>query len=359
MSPKLSNPLNVVVLRNEPAKTLGQIQDVDPSRISVENLWDSVLPELYYDWPKSLVDRFARLHTSDNAFTSETLNEKLANAHVLLAGYPYPKNLLRRMPRLIWAHWGFAGISNLYESDFWGSDVTCTSSRGFSGALPIAESVIGAILMFTRQLHLAVLQTASQEFDENSYKVALTAGKTVGIIGLGGIGKNVARLSKGLGMNVLATRLSAKKRTNKIPFVDMLYPASEMNIMLESCDFVVISAMWTEQTEKLLNKKAFTSMKKKPYLINVARGELIDDQAFISSLDSGRVSGAYLDVYRDEFKRPPNPKLISHPRVFMSPHISQRSDGNQQISLELFCSNLERFLNGKKLVNVIDWKRGY
>ena len=69
------------------------------------------------------------------------------------------------MPSLIWAHWGFAGISNLYESDFWGSDVTCTSSRGFSGALPIAESVIGAILMFTRQLHLAVLQTANQEFD--------------------------------------------------------------------------------------------------------------------------------------------------------------------------------------------------
>ena len=358
--PQNSNALlNVVVLRDESSKVLDRIESVAPGRIIAKNIWHSVLPELYNDWPRNLVDRFARSTSQGNLLSQECLEKTLAQADVLLAGHPYPKRLLSRMPQLRWAHWAFAGISNLNESDFWGSSTVCTSSRGFSGALPIAESALGAIFMFTRQLQVAVQQTAKMEFDASRYNPVLTAGKTLGIVGLGGIGSQLARLSKLVGMRVLATRLSAKQRTDKVESVDMLYPTLEMNSMLAQCDFVVISAMWTKDTEKLMNKEAFNSMKENSFIINVARGELIDEEALVSALGSGKIAGAYLDVYRDEFEKPPHSGLVSHPNVFISPHITQRSDENQQFTLDLFCSNLERLMSGKDLVNVIDWDRGY
>ena len=201
---------------------------------------------------------------------------------------------------------------------------------------------------------------AQREFAVPPYDGAmLVQGKTMGIIGLGGIGGYLARIARGVGMRVVATRRSAERRAEGVDGVDVLYPPSQLHDMLGEADFVVVAAMWTPETERLMDTAAFAAMKPGAFIVNIARGEIIDEPAMIAALESGRLGGAYLDVYTDEFNRPPDPRLLAHANVVMSPHISQKSDGNPPGAIDIFCANLSRFLNGEPLENVIDWERGY
>ena len=359
-SAQLPERINVIVVRDDPDSVMERIGAVDPARVSVRKLWHPLTPDLYEQWPAPLVDRFIRTQPKADEPSGAELEAILAETHVLFCSYPFPQRLTGRMPELRWAHWGFAGISNLRGSEFWGSTIENTSSRGHSGAWPIAESALAAVFMFSRKLHLAVRQTIQKEFPVPPYDGAmLIRGKTLGIVGLGGIGSHLADLAKGVGMRVVATRRSAEKRTEDVDGVDVLYPAAALHDMLAEADFVVVAAMWTPETEELMNANAFAAMKPGAFIINIARGEIIDEGAMIAALESGSLGGAYLDVYTDEFNRPPDPRLLAHPNVVMSPHISQKSDGNPPGAVDIFCENLGRFLTGEPLVNVIDWKRGY
>lgn len=360
MVSELPQNVNIVVVRDDPDPVIERIAAVDPTRVSVRKLWHSFTPELYEQWPAPLVDRFIRTQPRpDEPFGAE-LEAILAEAHVLFCSYPFPQQLTGRMPNLRWAHWGFAGISNLNGSEFWASDILSTSSRGYSAPWPIAESALGAVFMFSRKLHLAVRQTIQKEFPVPPYDGAmLIRGKTLGIVGLGGIGSHLAGLAKGVGMRVVATRRSAEKRTEGVDGVDVLYPAAELHDMLAEADFVVVAAMWTPETEGLMDADAFAAMKPGAFIINIARGEIIDEPAMVAALESGTLAGAYLDVYTDEFNRPPDPRLLAHPNVVMSPHISQKADGSSPNAVDIFCDNLRRFLDGEALVNAINWERGY
>ena len=136
----------------------------------------------------------------------------LREAHVLVVTLPFPKRLLPRMPNLLWAQYLWAGISDMRYSDLWGSRVRVGSSRGYVETLPIAEMVIAAALYFAKELGLAARQTAGGELDAAPYRLRQLAGKTMGMVGLGGIGLEVARLAKAMGMRVIATRRSAEHR---------------------------------------------------------------------------------------------------------------------------------------------------
>jgi phosphoglycerate dehydrogenase-like enzyme len=355
----LPDHINVVVIRDEPEEALGRIRAIAPGRITVTPLWHSLLDELRAQWPPDLVDRFNRTKPTGDEPKGEALNQVLAEAHVALGSFPFPRDLRSRMPGAQWVHWGFAGISNLRPSDFWGSDVVCTSSRGYTGALPIAESALAGALMHARKLDVGVRQTGTREFDAKGYEMTVVDGKTMGIIGLGGIGRHLARLAKGVGMRVVATRRSTPARVENTEGVDVLYPAAQFHDMLAECDFVVVAAMWTPETEGMVDADAFAAMRNGAYLINIARGEIIDEPAMAGALASGKLSGAYLDVYADEFNVPPPAALTSHPHVVMTPHVSQRADVNHIFGLDNFCSNLERLLKGEEMENVIDWERGY
>jgi phosphoglycerate dehydrogenase-like enzyme len=161
-------------------------------------------------------------------------------------------------------------------------------------------------------------------------------------------------------MRVVATRRSASRRESDVAGVDELFPAGELHAMLEECDYLVICTMLTDETEGMMDARAFAALKDGAILVNVARGEVIDEPAMLASLDAGRLHSAYLDVYAGELDgRPPAEALVSHPNVVLTPHSSGRADERGTVGFDLFLENLRRFLAGEPLENVVDWERGY
>ena len=291
--------------------------------------------------------------------TPEECERLLCEAHILVVTLPYPKRLLPRMPNLLWAQYLWAGISDLRYSDLWGSHVRVGSSRGHVETLPIAEMVIAAALYFAKELGLAARQTAGGELDAAPYDLRLLAGRTMGVIGLGGIGLQIGRLAKAMGMRVLATRRSADRRAQNIGDVDLLYPPSELATMLPECDYVALAPVLTDDTLRMINQASLASMRDGAVLINVGRGELIDEAALKDALRSGKLRGAYLDVYDDEWSRLPDPELMALPNVIMTPHNSGHVDVPSTFSIDILKENIQRFLAGAPLINEVDWARGY
>jgi phosphoglycerate dehydrogenase-like enzyme len=133
----------------------------------------------------------------------------------------------------------------------------------------------------------------------------------------------------------------------------------ELDRLLSEADFVVICCQWTPETNHLFNTERLALMKRGSVLVNVARGEIIDETALVEALRHDHLRGVALDVYDGEFETAPIARLWSHARVLITPHISGMSDRNRHRAVEIFCDNLAAYLAGRPLVNVIDWERGY
>jgi len=140
---------------------------------------------------------------------------------------------------------------------------------------------------------------------------------------------------------------------------DRLGPASDLDRFLGESDFVVICCQWTSETTNLINASRLAAMKRGCVLVNVARGEIIDELALADALATGKLREVVLDVYNGEFEHPPMETLWHDQRVLITPHISGASDQNRHGAIELFCENLRAWLDGAPLQNVIDWQRGY
>ncbi|MBO0692220.1 MAG: hypothetical protein J2P58_04935 [Acidimicrobiaceae bacterium] len=292
---------------------------------------------------------------------SPAVNEMLAEADVLLVGYPVPANLAARAPRLAWAHHTQAGVSNLVGSDLWSSSLPLTSSRGVVGVVPIAEYVLAAAAYFARGLHEGSRQKAAGAFTRDGYGGITLRGATMGIIGLGGIGREVARLSRAVGMRVIATRRSITEPQSDVDGADLLLPAGGILEMAAESDFLAVCAQHTPETRWIVNERVFSAMKPGAVLINVARGEEVDEDALLDAVKAGRIGGAVLDVYDGELAgRPPRPELAESPHILLTPHISA---GGETVFAEpireLFVENLRRFLDGQPLLNLVDRERGY
>jgi phosphoglycerate dehydrogenase-like enzyme len=135
--------------------------------------------------------------------------------------------------------------------------------------------------------------------------------------------------------------------------------AADLDRFLPESDFVVICCQWTPDTTKLFNPARFAMMKAGSVLINVARGEIVDEEALVEALERDHLRGAALDVYVGEFEHTPMAQLWSHPKVLITPHISAASDQDRHGAIKLFCDNLRAYLDGAPLRNVVDWERGY
>jgi D-2-hydroxyacid dehydrogenase (NADP+) len=302
----------------------------------------------------------ARTRVERGKAPGHELEAQLQRAHVMYLGSSGPKDLRLHTRVLRWAHFNFAGVSNLRGGSWWEGPVTITSSRGLNHPLPLAESVIAAVYMFARGMDVAVRNTGARDFQPASYGGAmLVSGKTIGIIGLGGIGRLVAQIARGCGMRIVASRRSAGERRENVDGVDVLYPPSELPALLAESDFVAVCAMSTPETTGMIDAAAIASMKDGAYVINVARGDLIVESALIEALGSGKVAGAYLDVFGESIFGPPSEALQNAPNIVLAPHTSNRADSPQSFSVDLFCANLVSFLDGAPLKNVIDWSRGY
>jgi phosphoglycerate dehydrogenase-like enzyme len=297
--------------------------------------------------------------SSTGAASREERDRLLAEAEIILGGWPFPLDLRARAPRLKWFHQRPAGASNLLLGDLWGSPVVVTTSRGLGNTLAMAEYALAGILYFAKGLHRAAIDRDAGVFDHRAYRPLLLEGKTACVVGAGGIGLDVGRLCAALGMRVVGTRRQAQPdRPVPAGFSELGGPG-DLDRFLPESDFVVICCQWTPETTRLFDKDRFAAMKAGSVLINVARGEIVDEEALAEALQRDHLRGAALDVYVGEFERTPASRLWSDPRVLITPHISAASDRDRHGATNLFCDNLRAWLDGVPLQNVIDWERGY
>jgi phosphoglycerate dehydrogenase-like enzyme len=349
--------IEILVLPPVSDDVLHRIQNVDP-RLKVVDVrgWFDV--ELRATWPQWTVDRY--LAARKFPVTSlDQRNDALASAEVVLTGWPPLKNLRERAPRLKWVHELPAGASNFFDTDLWGSDILVTTSRGLTNRRPMAEYVLASFLHFARGLHLSYRDQKLQRFDHQTYDPVIVRDKTVCVVGAGGIGQEVAKLCAAAGMRVVGTRRHDSPGAPLPPGFVRLEKSHLLDDLLGESDFVAVCCPWTKETTHLIGRAAFAAMKTETVLVNIARGEIIDEEALVQALAEGRLRGVALDVYVGEFERPPDPRLWQDGRVVITPHVSAATDVSEHGGLNLFCENLTRFLAGVPLKNAIDWERGY
>jgi len=283
----------------------------------------------------------------------EELNTMLAEAEVVY-GLFLPKDLLSRSPKLKWMQTMSAGVDRFAGTDIWKSQVTITGVSGIH-ATPIGEFVIMFMLMFAKRAPTSFQMKQRREWKR--YMPTVLRSKTAGIVGLGSIGREVARLSKAFGMRVMATRRSATKET-RARYIDTLLPANKLKQMLAESDYVVISTPLTHETRGLIGEEELRAMKSTAYIINISRGGLIDEKALIQALQEKWIAGAGLDVTATE-PLPTDSPLWDFDNVILSPHVSGGMENYVARATDVFCENLRRYINGKRLLNIIDKKKGY
>ncbi|BBB92353.1 MAG TPA: D-2-hydroxyacid dehydrogenase [Methylomusa anaerophila] len=255
--------------------------------------------------------------------------------------------------RLKWIHALSAGVENLLFPEIQKSDIILTNSKGIHG-IPVSEHVLAMILSFTRGLNLSARYQTEQKWQRAPLDEIFE--KTIGIIGLGSIGREIAKKSKALGMHVLAY----KQQVTTELFVDKLYPADNQNLrdMLSRSDFVVVALPLTEATKELICLEHFQCMKPSAYFFNIARGSIVKEADLILALEQKIIQGAGLDVFEKE-PLPDTSPLWNMPNVIITPHIAALSPAYLDRALKLFVDNLTRFTQGRDMLNVIDKAKGY
>jgi len=284
------------------------------------------------------------------------LDAALAQAEVLLL-WREPRNLAQRIPNVKWIQLMGVGVDSLPNREVARASVIITHAAG-NTSRQMAEYVLGSMLYFVKRVPELREQQRRHQWDRRTMVHSGLAERTMGIVGLGHIGSEVAHLARGFDMRVLATRRSAQARREGEQGVDLLYPPHELDHLLAASDFVALTLPLTPETEGIINEQRLRVMKPTAYLINVSRGRLIDEPALIAALKEGRLAGAALDVFQKE-PLPPESELWDLPTVLISPHVAGNVDTWAHGCVEVMAKNLERYLSGKPLENMVTAERGY
>ena len=283
----------------------------------------------------------------------------LRQAHILFDfDRTHKHDLPDLAPNLRWIQATSAGIGQFVERMGYARRMPETVITTASGvhAQPLAEFCLMVILAFSRGL-LGMLEQQRRRHWERFSGTDL-AGRTLGIVGVGSIGREVARLAKALGMTVLGV----KRRTEGVDpatlHLDALYPPGELHKVLKRAAFLVLITPHTPETETMIGAEELALMPRGAIFINIGRGRLVDEPALIDALRSGHLGGAGLDVFARE-PLPADSPLWTLPNVLVSPHSGSTSDRENGRLTDLFCDNLRRFLSGQPLRNVLDPERLY
>jgi glyoxylate/hydroxypyruvate reductase A len=258
-------------------------------------------------------------------------------------------------PNLKWIQATSAGIGQFVRRMGYASrtDWVFTTASGVH-ARPLAEFAMMSMLMFAK--NFTYLQQEKEAHHWERYCAAELSSFTLGIIGLGKIGREVARLAKAFDMTVIGSR--RHPAGGRPPFVDTLYGPDGLSDILRQAHFLVLTTPHTDETNRLIGKAELEILPEGAVLINIARGSVVDQPALIDALRSGHLSGAALDVFEAE-PLPPDDPLWSMPNVIVSPHSASTADSENWKLTRLFCNNLRRFLAGESLLNVLDTERLY
>ncbi len=281
----------------------------------------------------------------------EQLDARLVEAEVIF-GSIVPRDVVARSPKLKWVQTMNAGVNTFLDIDIMQSRVMLTNAGGVHG-IPMREFVLHFMLMFAKQAPLCF--QLQQEKRWQSFIPEMLHSKTCGILGLGKIGGEVGRLAKAVGMRVIALDI---KRMARAKYVDVMLPPERLRELLSESDFVVIALPLTPETTGLIGEAELRAMKPTAYLINIARGQIVDDEALARALKERWIAGAGLDALSTE-PLPVDSKLWELPNVILTPHVAGRSPNAKVAITNLFCENLRHYLNGEKLFNIVNKKKGY
>ena len=327
------------------------------------------------DMPDALLDRLRAvsphieidlLPTGDASDFSE---EQLGEMEVLYTRQALPEP--EQVPNLRWIQFHWSGVDAFVDQSLLRSEMIVTTLSG--AAVPqMAEFALTMMMSLGRHMPSMMEDQKEKVWADNKFtrfRPKELRGSTVGIVGYGNIGREIARICQALGAQVLATKRDLKTLDmsgyvleglgdSKADIPERLYPPQALPSMASECDFLVLTVPLTHETRGLVNAKVFESMKDTAYLIDVSRGGVVDQGALVEALREETIAGAALDVYPVE-PLPESSPLWELPNVILSPHVAGTSGQYLERAADLFAENLRRYVANEPLLNRYDSKRGY
>lgn len=277
---------------------------------------------------------------------------ELAPSAEIMMGWNVPQEAVQRAQRLRWIHSTAAGVEHLLVPEVKSREIVVTSSSGIHKA--VGEHVFAFMLAFFRRLHIALRSQLQRQWDRHRAVGEELRGKTLGILGLGTIGIEIAQKAQVFGMRVIGM----KRRPSPVQGIERVVGPDELHTVLKESDVVVVALPLTSQTQGLIGDNEFKSMKRTALFINIGRGPIVREDALIRALREGWIGGAGLDVFERE-PLPQDSPLYEFENVIITPHVSGASPAYMDRAVPLFCENLRRYIKGEPLLNVVDKELGY
>ncbi len=256
--------------------------------------------------------------------------------------------------KLKWVQSSSAGINHFPTEQFKSNGIFLTSANGVH-AYPISETIFAYMLGLTRKIHTYVKNQQSKVWHHSHMKLEIHE-KTIGIIGVGAIGTETAKIAKAFGMKVLGVRHSGKPAE----YVDEMHTPDKLDDLLPKCDYVVVTLPLTDETYHLFTAQQFKQMKSSAFFINIGRGKLVKEEDLILALQEGEIAGAGLDVFDKEPLGEDSP-LWEMDNVIITPHTAGSTEYyDKRVVEDIFIPNLKAYLEGKNpYINVVDYSKGY
>jgi len=278
---------------------------------------------------------------------------------------------LEDISNLRWIQLHDAGVHHVVEHPALGSNIHVTTMSGVS-APGMAEYALMAMLGLGRRIHLMMDDKEAKRWAEDRIERFMPIelqGSTVGIVGYGSVGREVARICHSFGAKIVATKADLKTLEDvgysmeergdpKAELVERLYPPQAIASMASLCDFLLISVPFTNETRGMVGEKVFKMMKPRSFLIDISCGGVVDHGALVEALSEGRIAGAALDVYPVE-PLPESSPLWEMPNVLLSPHVAGSSLQYYELAIDCFAENMKRYLSDQTLLNLYKHERGY
>ncbi len=303
-----------------------------------------------YDAHTGIVDQFPQVDTRIT-LEEEEFRQSARDAEIVFTNRRYDRRMLLGLPALKWLHISGTGIDRLQPVSEFDSSITITNTRGMNAAM-MADYVMCTLLMLVWDFPRLLRNQAERRWER--WRADRLEGKTLLIVGLGSVGRELSVRAAAAGLRTIGIRHTPEP----IVGVERVVRPERLCDVLGEADYVVLSLPLLPTTRGLFGAREFDRMKPTAYLVNVSRGAIVDEAAFLEALRQHKIAGAALDVFEQE-PLPPESELWTLENVILTPHVSAASTDFRTRVVQVFCSNLERYLAGKPLLHVIDRNKQY
>ena len=318
-------------------------------------------PVTQWQIPPEGVDTLRKRFPLINFIHATSPDQRAAALNECDAAYTWILNAgeLEQAPKLRWVHTSAVAVETLCLRELFARSIAVSNTRGVQ-AIPIAEHVMAVLLALAKQIPFVLENQQQARWAQNQFIGErlpwLLKGRTLGLVGVGTIGSEIAKRAEAFGMRVIAMR--KRPAYGVIGHVERVYGIADLSDFLAQCHALVIAAPLTPETDRLMGAAEFARLPEGSVVINVGRAKIVDTEALIAALKSGHLSGASLDVFPQE-PLPPDHPLWKTPNVILTPHTSGFRQGHWDEVVELYGDNIERWLKGEPLKYRIEPELGY